>query len=146
MSKVAEELTKLFKEEEELRNNISDFTAKIKNLEKDRKEFEEKLEVLKSKNSALAKDIIKTLEIGLRDINHEITGKEQVKAKWEISLREIENKILERKEDTTLYIQEQCERMFNFFMDYLRLNAEDIGYEIKKVFVISTISKKEEDR
>lgn len=146
MSKVAEELTKLIREKEELRKNISDFTEVIKNLEKDRKEFEEKLKALKTKKSGLAKDIIKTVEIRLRDINYEIRGKEQVKAKWEVSLSEVENKISERKEDTTLYIQEQCERMFNSFMEHIRLNAEDIGYEIKKVFVISTISKKEEDR
>lgn len=146
MSKAAEELTKLIGEEEELRKKISTFTQRNKDLEKDRKEIEEKLKVLKTKNSKLAKQIIETLEMGLSDIHHEIRVNEQVLANFKVSLNEIENKILERKEDTTLYIKEQSELMFNLFMKYLRQYAEDIGYEIKKVFVISTISKKEEDR
>ena len=146
MSKVAEELNKLKElREEELKYKFS-LSELIADYEKEKAEYEEKLEILTTKTSELAAKITSQTKRKLNAIKEEISAKEYLKKQSEARLSELENKISEREDDTTLYIQEQCNRMVDEFMKYIKQNANEIGNQIKKTFIIRTVSKKVDDR
>ena len=146
MSKVAEELIKLKEKREVVRKNIEDLIAPIKSLKKQKSECEEKIKVLKTKKSGLAKMLIQDLEKELKQLNKTINFKEEEKTKLEVSLNEIENKIHEREDDTTLYIQEQSNLIVDQFMTFIKNNLREIGMAMKKDYTIEGIIKRVDDR
>lgn len=146
MSKVAAELEKLKEERTEVEKDILAFTTAIINLKKTEAEYQEKLNVLGTKTSELAAKITAKTQRDLNAIKEAISEKETIKNKKEAYSREIEKKISEREDDTTLYIQEQCNLMVEEFMKYIKRNAEEIGNQIKKTFVIKSVSIKIDDR
>lgn len=118
----------------------------IADLEKKKAGYEEKLKILITKTSELAAKITRQTERELNAIKEAISEKEERKKKYETRLSELEKKISEREDDTTLYIQEQCNRMVDEFMKYIKQNADGIGNQIKKTFIIRSVSKKVDDR
>ena len=128
------------------RSDIEVCNRQIECLNSEKSFLENKLKAFNTKTSKLASELAEKTKKEIDKLNENLVKESQKKANLEEELKNLEEKISERKDDVTLYIQEQSERMVKEVLKYIKDNKHELGNSIKTTFNIEAFRKTEEDR
>lgn len=115
-------------------------------LNRIKRPLEVKLKELNTKTSKLAAELAEKTKKEIDKLNEKILKESQKEAKLQEELNSFEEEVSKRKNDTTLYIQEQSEQMAIEVLKYIKDNKYELGNSIKTTFCIEAFRKTEEDR
>lgn len=143
---VRNELTTLGREKEDLEKRVAKMCTTLDNLYAQKSPLVQKAEILSTRTSSLAQTLLEKVQEKLEKINQEIVQAKTARTEAIKEWNEINQKILERDSDFSLYIEEQSSMMISTFFEYVRSHLEDIGAEIKKTYRIMEVTRFQDDR
>lgn len=105
-----------------------------------------KLEILKTRQSKLARAVTANVEKELQDVNQKIEDTENTLAHLIGAKRDLQSKISQMENDVGLYVEEQASLLSKAFLEFVKEHQEELGADIKKTFLVKEITEKRSDR
>ena len=127
----------LFKEQQQrLQTDLANIQSDLDYMYAQRDDLSKEVEEFESRKSSLAQQLAEDCKAELSELDANISCAQKEQSGLQQSLDEVEEKILVREQDTTLYIQEQVDRMIPEVLKYIQNHWKEIGRSVKKSFYI----------
>ncbi len=143
---VKQKLEELLNERKVLNEKLEPISAELDKLYSEERSLTKKVKQLSERSSSVAKTLLAKAETELTEIKQKIHCAEEAETILTDQITEVESEISKRLDSTDLYIKEQSVAMTNAFIEYLKANAESIGYEITKTFKVLEITSYHDGR
>jgi len=138
---VKAELARFKEQKENLQKNLAYVTSRLDNMYAQRDDLSKEVEEFESRKSSLAQQLAEDCKAELSELDANISCAQKEQSGLQQSLNEVEEKILVREQDTTLYIQEQVERMIPEVLEYIQNHWKEIGRNIRRTFSIKDLER-----
>lgn len=130
------ELARFKEQKENLQKRLAYVTSSLDNMYAQRDDLSKEVEEFESRKSSLAQQLAEDCKAELSELDANISCTQKEQSDLQQSLNEVEEKIIEREQHTTLYIQEQVDQMIPKVLNYIKNHWKEIGRSIKKSFYI----------
>ena len=143
---IKNELKTLKQKKKNLEKKLTEICSTLDNLYVKKSLLVQKVEKLSARTCSLAQILLEEAQEELKKFNQEVSEVEIVKAEVSKELHKVKEKILEREDGFSLYINEQSSIMISIFIEYIKDHLKDISAEIEKTYQIIEITHFKDDR
>ncbi len=130
------ELARFKEQKENLQRRLAYVTSSLDNMYAQRDTLSKEIENFEARKSSLAQQLAEDCKAELNELDANISCTQKEQSDLQQSLNEVEEKIIESEQHTTLYIQEQVDQMIPKVLTYIQNHWKEVGRSIKKSFYI----------